>query len=143
LIACAANIVPIALTLGLLSLWGVTMDLSVLCSTCVALGIVVDDSIHMLTKYKRLRAKGLDHDEANVEAMRDAGKAIVFTTTILVCAMGMYTLTDFVPNRNIGVGLSIMLIAGMLFDLTLLPALIKTFYKHRAPAPAAPAPRSA
>lgn len=135
IIACFANVIPLACTVGLLSLAEVSLDMSILIACCVAMGIIVDDSIHYLTKYKRLRAKGMDHDDATIGAMRDAGKAMIFTTLILVVSMAMYMLTNFIPNRNIGLAMSIALTTGMLFDLTMLPALLKVFAKDAAAAP--------
>ena len=125
LVACSANVMPLALTVGLLSRAGESLDTSILVSCCIAMGIVVDDSIHYIVKYRRSRAKGLGHDQATVDTLRHVGKAVVFTTVVLVTGLGLFALSDFVLNRNAGLTVAIMLTFGMAFDLTVLPALIK------------------
>ena len=129
LVSSFANIMPLAMTIGLISLTGESLDLSILASCCVAMGIIVDDSIHFMTKYKRLRAKGQTHEEATEGSIMEAGKAMVFTTFILVAGLSMFMLTDFALNRNFGMTVAMMLTIGMVFDLTMLPALTKVFYR--------------
>ena len=127
LIACVANLMPLAMTVGLLAHAGESLDTSVLVSCCIAMGIVVDDSIHFVERYRRLRAAGLDHDHATIETISHVGKAVVFTTLILVTGLGLFTLSDFVLNRNSGITVAIMLTFGMWFDLMILPPMIKLF----------------
>ena len=100
-------------------------------SCCVAIGIIVDDSIHFISKYTRLRDKGRNHDDAIEGTILEAGKAMIFTTAVLVSGLAMFTMTDFAVNRNFGVTVAIMLTVGMLFDLTALPAMIRVFHSKR------------
>ena len=128
--ACIANILPLATTVGMLSLVGTTLDLSIMVSCCVAMGIIVDDTIHFVTKYRRLRAKGESHDDAIIGTVLEAGKAMIFTTIVLVAGVGLFIFTDFATNRNFGITVSIMLTVGVLFDLFMLPPLIKLLDKQ-------------
>lgn len=130
-VACVANVLPLAMTMGLLSWGGESLDLSILVSCCVAIGIIVDDSIHFISKYTRLRDKGRNHDDAIEGTILEAGKAMIFTTAVLVSGLAMFTMTDFAVNRNFGVTVAIMLTVGMLFDLTALPAMIRVFHSKR------------
>ncbi len=129
LVACVANLLPLAMTVGLLAHAGESLDTSVLVSCCIGMGIVVDDSIHFVERYRRLRAAGLDHDHATIETISHVGKAVVFTTIILVTGLGLFTLSDFVLNRNSGITVAIMLTFGMWFDLMILPPMIKVFHR--------------
>jgi hypothetical protein len=127
----AANIVPIVLTVGFVSLFGMSLDVSALMSCCVALGVVVDDTTHFIAKYKAALDSGKTHDEAVVKTVLVSGKAMIITTVILCCAFMMFTLTDFVVNRNFGIIVATMLTIGMVFDLTVLPAALRLGYKGK------------
>jgi len=116
-----ANIVPILLTVGFVSLFNMQLDVSVLMSCCVALGVVVDDTTHFISKYKNALDAGYSHEKAVEKTILVSGKAMIITTVILCCAFLMFTLTDFVLNRNFGVIVATMLFIGMAFDLTILP----------------------
>lgn len=128
--AMLANTIPIMTTVGVLGLLEVALDISILVSCCVALGVVVDDTTHFVAKYKKALSKGASHDSAVEATIREAGKAMVFTTIILVCGFSMLAFTDFAVNRNFGLVVSVMLTMGALFDLTVLPALMKLTYKE-------------
>ena len=128
-VACLANIVPLVATIGFLALAGITLDISALVSCCVAMGIVVDDTIHYISKYKRLRDAGQSHDEATVGTIRDAGKAMLFTTLVLCAGFGIFMWTDYQVNKNFGLTVAAMLTLGMLFDLMVLPAALKVLSK--------------
>ncbi len=128
--AMLANTVPIITTVGVLGLLEVALDISILVSCCVALGVVVDDTTHFVAKYRKALSKGASHDSAVEATIREAGKAMVFTTIILVCGFSMLAFTDFAVNRNFGLVVSVMLTMGALFDLTVLPALMKLTYRE-------------
>ncbi len=123
--AVLANIVPVATTVGVLGLAGQALDMAILVSCCVALGVVVDDTTHFVSKYRASRAKGKTLDEAITQTIRVSGKAMVFTTFILVAGFLTLSWTDFAVNRNFGLVVAAMLTFGLIFDLTVLPALIK------------------
>ena len=89
------------------------------------MGVIVDDTIHFVAKYKRLRATGLAHEEAIEGTLQEAGRAMIYTTIILVTGFSLFLLTDYQINANFGATVAIMLSIGMLFDLTVLPAGIK------------------
>ncbi len=132
-----ANILPIVTTLGFLCLTGDAMDVSAIVSCCVAMGIIVDDTLHFLARYKAAIAEGAGHEGAVTIAIQSAGKAILFTTAILVVGFMIFTLADYAVTVKIGLMASSMLLLGMVFDLTLLPALLRLAHaRAEAKAPA-------
>lgn len=122
---CVANVLPIGATLGFISLTGDAMDVSAIVSCCVSMGIVVDDTLHFMARYKARLQEGASHEEAIGAAIRSAGKAMLFTTTILVVGFMIFTLADYAVTVKIGLMASSMLFLGLALDLTLLPALLR------------------
>ncbi len=125
ILAMLVNITPVFVTIGFIALFGITIDLSILVSVSVAMGIVVDDTIHYVAKYKRLIDKGVSHDEAAADLAREHSKASVATMLILIGGFAMFLFTDYMINRNFGATTATMLGLGAFLDLFLLPAMLK------------------
>jgi hypothetical protein len=126
LISMIVNFLPLFITVGFASLLGFDMDLSVLVSCSIAMGIVVDDTIHYVAKYKRLlEDHGFTHAEATAELAKEHSKASVATMLVLVGGFAMFLFTDYQINRNLGMTVATILTVGISFDLLVLPAMLK------------------
>ncbi|MEQ9495942.1 MAG: MMPL family transporter [Deltaproteobacteria bacterium] len=132
--ACIANVLPVGVMLGLIAVRGQTMDISAIVSCCVAMGIVVDDTLHFMARYRSARERCGDHDAAVLEAMHHSGKAMLFTTIILVVGFSIFMLADYKVSAKFGSMSASILLFGLIFDLTLLPAALKIAHWRRAPA---------
>ena len=125
LISLIPNLLPIAVAFGF---WGVLVgqvNLAVSVVTGLALGIVVDDCVHFLSKYQLARKElGLNTREAVISAFTAVGTALVVTTIILVVGFSVLAQSTFGLNSITatltGIAISIALVA----DLSLLPALL-------------------
>jgi len=125
LISLIPNLAPAAMGFGL---WGifvgeVGLALSVVVS--MTLGIVIDDSVHFLSKYLRARREqGLNSEDAVRYAFKTVGRALVVTSIILV--VGFLILSTSLFELNAGMGLLTALIIGLaLFtDFLYLPPLL-------------------
>ena len=119
------NAVPILMTFGL---WAVMVGQVGMASATVsatALGIVVDDSVHLLTKYLRgRREKGLTTDEAIRYALRTVGPAIMTTTLILATGFAVLAASTFKINAEMGLLTAMAIVLALLFDFLFLPALL-------------------
>ena len=125
LISLVPNLLPIALAFGVWGLLVGQVNLAVSVVTGLALGIVVDDSVHFLSKYQLARKElGLNAREAVISAFTAVGTALVVTTIILVAGFSVLAQSTFGLNSITatltGIAISIALIA----DLSLLPALL-------------------
>lgn len=119
------NILPAAFGFGI---WGLVvgeMGLSLSIVTGMTLGIVVDDTVHFLSKYLRARR---EHNYSAEEAVRFAfqrvGKALVVTTIILVVGFSILSLSTFRLNSWMGQLTAIVIASALLIDLIFLPALL-------------------
>lgn len=131
-ISLVPNFVPAILGFGA---WGalvgsIGMSLSVV--TGMTLGIVVDDTVHFLTKYLRARREqGLDAEGAIRYAFRTVGSALVTTTIILVVGFSVLSASPFRLNSWMGQLTAIVISFALIADFILLPAMLLTFDRRR------------
>lgn len=123
LIAMAPNLLPAVGVLGFLSLCGVVLDVGSIMTASIALGVAVDDTMHLLLWYQRTRSNG-----TAVEAVRSAishcGAPILQTS--IVCGTGLAVLgfAPFMPTLRFGTLIAMMLVVALIGDLLLLPAML-------------------
>ncbi len=89
----------------------------------IAIGIGVDDTIHFLVRYRIEAARA--PDGAIQRTFNFAGRAIMMTTVILVLGFLPFGFGDYFSTAMFGTLLPFCLVAALLADLLLVPALIK------------------
>jgi predicted RND superfamily exporter protein len=129
-ISLLPNMIPAFMAFGVWSLTVGEAGFAIAVVTSVTLGIVVDDTVHFLTKYVRARReKGLSAEEAVKESFAGVGTALVATTVILTFGFGILMFSPFLMNWTLG-ALSAMTIAiALIVDFTFLPAILVTLDK--------------
>jgi predicted RND superfamily exporter protein len=124
-ISLLPNLLPAGLAFGV---WGVVVGEVNMAAAMVAgmsLGIVVDDSIHFLSKYLRARReKGMDAEAAVRYAFSSVGVAIVVTSIVLVAGFMVLAQSTFALNSQMALLTSIAIAMALLADFLLLPALL-------------------
>ena len=109
-------------------IWGMVrgqVDVGNAIVATMALGIIVDDSVHFLSKYLRARREGgLNAEEAVRYAFSTVGSALVVTSFILVAGFLVLTLSPFNLNAGIGLLMAIMILVALGGDLLFLPPLL-------------------
>ena len=133
-ISLAPNLLPAGMAFGI---WGlmvgqVGMSLSVV--TGMTLGIVVDDTVHFLSKYLRARReKGLNTEEAIRYAFNTVGVALWVTTLVLVAGFIVLAQSHFALNANMGTMTAVTIAIALIMDFLFLPPLLmKLEKKHHA-----------
>jgi predicted RND superfamily exporter protein len=125
LISLIPNITPAVLGFGFWSLLYGEMGLSLAMVSGMTLGIVVDDTVHFLSKYLRARReKGLDGEEAVRYAFQTVGKALVVTTIILTIGFFILGMSSFRMNSWMGQLTAIVIAFALIADFILLPAFL-------------------
>ncbi len=128
------NLVPAIMGFGA---WGalvgnIGMSLSVV--TGMTLGIVVDDTVHFLSKYLRARREdGLEVEDAVRFAFQSVGRALVNTTIILVVGFCILSLSPFRLNSWMGQLTAIVITMALVADFVLLPVILLTFDRKTSP----------
>ncbi len=125
LVSIVPNLVPAVLGFGV---WGMTVGqvgLSLSVVVAMTVGIVVDDTVHFLSKYRRARREyGQGPEEAVRYAFDTAGRALFTTTVVLVAGFLIFVFSPFVPTAQVGVLTAMIIGFALIADLTLLPALL-------------------
>jgi len=131
LISLIPNLVPALMAFGL---WGmlfgqVGLGLSVV--VAMTLGIVVDDSVHFISKYQRAqREHGMSPEEGIQYAFHTVGTAMWVTTVALVAGFMVLTLSGFRMNSDMGLLSAITILLALAMDFLFLPTLLMLSGKH-------------
>ncbi len=122
LLSMVPNVFPIVVTLGMMPLIGVDLNFSTMFVFSIALGIAVDDTIHVLARYQYEQQFGLDG--VIQRTLRSVGKVIVATTFFLMAGVSVLYLSDFRFLHNFALLMQVTLVAALVGDLVILPALL-------------------
>lgn len=130
LISLIPNLVPAGMAFGL---WGLMVGQIGVGTSIVAgmsLGIVVDDTIHFLSKYLRAkRERGMDSHSAVRYAFRNVGTALWVTSVILASGFFVLTFSGFALNAQMGILTAITIGFALATDFLLLPPLLMRLEK--------------
>jgi hypothetical protein len=130
LISLAPNLIPAGMAFGL---WGIAvgqvgMSLSVVAG--MTLGIVVDDTVHFLSKYLRAcREKHLDEQAAVRYAFTTVGTALWVTSMVLVAGFIVLAQSNFALNSDMGAMAAITIAIALVMDFLFLPPLLMKLEK--------------
>ncbi len=125
LVSLVPNLVPAAMAFGV---WGILVGevgLSLSVVTGMTLGIVVDDTVHFLSKYLRARReRGLSPPDSVRYAFRTVGTALWVTSLVLIAGFLVLTLSAFKPNSGMGLMTAITIGLALVADFLFLPPLL-------------------
>jgi predicted RND superfamily exporter protein len=121
------NLVPIAMGFGIWGIFDGEVGLSLSVVAGMTFGIVVDDTVHFLSKYLRARREqGLNSADAVCYAFATVGRALLITSIVLVAGFLVLATSNFELNSAMGL-LTAIVIAVALFTVFLfLPPLLMT-----------------
>jgi predicted RND superfamily exporter protein len=132
LISLVPNLLPAGLAFGLWGLFVGQINMAVSVVSAMTFGIVVDDTVHFLSKYLRARReKGLDREAAVQYAFENVGVALVITTVVLIAGFAILSLSSFGVNAQTA-QLTVMTISiALVVDFLLLPPLLMAFDRRQ------------
>ena len=123
LIALIPNLLPLLALGAVMTLAGIALKMSTSIIFTIAFGIAVDDTIHILSRY-RLESRSGTTETAFKRAFIHTGKSVILTSIILLGGFISLCFSSFQSTFYIGLLVSLTLIFALLFDLCLLPVLI-------------------
>ena len=133
LLSMIPNLVPAAMGFGLWGLLVGEVGLSLSVVAGMTLGIVVDDTVHFLSKYLRARReKGFSPEAAVRYAFRNVGMALFTTSVVLVVGFMVLSLSAFELNAGMGLLTAIVISLALIADFLLLPPILMLFDKTSA-----------
>lgn len=123
-IAIVANLFPICLNFGVMGWLGIDFSVATSLVASVAIGLAVDDTIHYLVRYNREFKKDLDKDRALRDTIHHVGVPIVFTSVTIALGFSLLIFSHFEPTSVYGFLMVVTMVAALVGDLILLPAVM-------------------
>lgn len=120
--AAFANALPLLVPLAFMALTGMTLRIGTAVVLALALGIVVDNTLHIILRLRSALEANDDVDNALTQGLRGTGRAVLFTTIALSGGFLSMMANDLFAIRDMGLVAAVTILAAMLADLVLLPA---------------------
>lgn len=127
LLPLGIGVLAIAVSLSIVGVLATTMPMSVFVlnlTTMIGLGVGIDYSLLMVTRFREELARGYRRREAAERTLMTAGIAVVNSGLTVVVGFGALLLTPMVETRSVGIGGLIVVGVAVLLCITLLPALL-------------------
>ena len=119
------NLLPVVAVLGVMGYLDISMNIATVMLASVALGVVDDDTIHFINRYRKEVGAGASTDEAIAVATAHEGRASLTTALINSCGFGVLLLSEYRPTAWFGGLLALTLGVAFLAEVFILPATIK------------------
>lgn len=119
------NIVPLIITAGLMGFFNIALKPSTILIFTIAFGLASDQTIYFLTRYQQeLTLTNYSVSKVVSDTIRETGVSMTHIALILFFGFGIFTASTFGGTVVLGLLLSITLFVALVFNLTLLPALM-------------------
>jgi len=131
-ISLIPNLIPAGVAFGIWGLVDSRVGLGLSVVTGMTLGIVVDDTVHFISKYRRARVEqGLSPEEAVRYAFSTVGVALWVTSLVLVCGFIVLAQSSFQMNSGMGLMTAITIAVALWMDFLFLPPILMALDKDK------------
>lgn len=128
LLSMIPNLMPLVMAYGVWALLVGHIDFGLAAVASVTTGVVVDDTVHFMTKYLRARrSMGYSPEQAVIYSFDIVGRAVIITSIVLIAGFGVLTLSSFEFNVNMGLLSAITIAFAMLAELLFLAPILLLF----------------
>ena len=131
LLSLVPNFVPAIVAMGA---WGYavgTVTIAVSIVTAIAFAIVVDDTIHLLSRYLKARAEGMAPTEAVAPTFQTVGRALLSTTLIFAATFFVFGASGLDTNQTLGLLVGMTIVIALAADFLLFPPLLLALDKTK------------
>jgi uncharacterized protein len=124
ILAIVANALPVAAVLGLMGWMNISLNVATVMVASVALGVVDDDTIHFIGRFRREAAGGATTEQAIETATMHEGRASLTTAIINSLAYGIMIFSSYKPTAWFGGLLALTMMVAFLAEVFVVPAVI-------------------
>jgi len=124
LISMIPNLAPVLLAMGAMGWFDITLDYNKVSIAAIALGISVDDTIHLMTRFHHEFGVHQNYRKALRAALNDVGRALIITSVALVLGFLVLMFSELRSQGLYGVLLSGALLTALIADFFFMPALV-------------------
>jgi predicted RND superfamily exporter protein len=128
-ISLIPNLLPAAIGFGIWGIYSGEVNLGLSVVLSMTLGIIVDDTVHFLSKYRHARNSGNDAEQSVRYAFASVGRALWITTLVLATGFSILMLSPFALNSDMGMLTSIIIVVALAVDFLFLPPFLMAFDK--------------
>lgn len=132
LISLIPNMLPAGIGFGIWALISGQINMALAVVLSMTLGIIVDDTVHFLSKYNYARQRGDNAEDSVRYAFASVGRALLITTVVLALGFATLTLSTFALNEDMGALTSIIIVVALIVDLVFLPAALLFFDREKS-----------
>ncbi|WP_339723899.1 MMPL family transporter [uncultured Paraglaciecola sp.] len=127
LISLLPNLLPAGIGFGVWGIYSGEVNLGLSVVLSMTLGIIVDDTVHFLSKYRHARVSGNDAEQSVRYAFASVGRALWITTLVLATGFSILMLSPFALNSEMGMLTSIIIVVALAVDFLFLPPFLMAF----------------
>ena len=131
LISLVPNFIPPAMGFGLWGYFVGQVSFPATMTIIIAFGIIVDDTIHFMTKYLKGCQDDLPGTEAVRYAFRTTGHALFTTSAVLTAGFIVFVFSGYEGIWILGLMVTMMVVLGVVVDFLLLPPLLLAFDRRK------------
>ncbi len=123
-VAMIANIIPVGVIFAFMGYNNIPLDMMTITIAAISMGIAVDDTIHYIHRFNYEMKLHNNIKEAIINSHKSIGKAMFYTSTIIIVGFILLVLSNFIPTIYFGLLIVLAMFMAILADLLLLPALL-------------------
>jgi len=131
LVSLVTNLFPVLLGYGLWGYLNGVIGLHIAMVATLAMGLVVDDTVHFITKFQDSFQKTGSTEQSIFYALENAGNAILATSIIFIANFSLYMISSYIPSTGMGLLTALTIFMALIFDLLFLPALLHYIYAEK------------
>jgi predicted RND superfamily exporter protein len=129
-ISMIPNIFPIFFVMGIMGAFNVLVDLNALMIGSIAIGLVVDDTMHFMYNFRRYYEKSGDVHLAVRETFLSTGRALLITSLVLAANFFVLMFATFTSTHKFGFYTGFVVLMALVSDFILAPALMVLFVPY-------------
>lgn len=132
-ISLIPNLLPAGIGFGIWGIYSGEINLGLSIVLSMTIGIIVDDTVHFLSKYRHAKLQGKDTEQSVRYAFASVGRALWITTLVLATGFSVLMLSPFALNSEMGMLTSIIILVALAVDFLFLPPFLMAFDKNNKP----------
>ena len=135
LLSMLPNLTPIMFGIAFMVAFDMPLDMFTILIGAIAIGMVVDDTVHFLHNFSRYYSQTNDVDESILLTINSTGRAIFITSIVLSSGFLVFMFASMTNLFNFGLIMGVVVIVAMVADLVLVGAMMKLIVKPKAKEP--------
>ncbi len=129
LLSMFPNLTPIMIGIAFMVVFDMPLDMFTILIGAIAIGMVVDDTIHFMHNFSRYYSQTNDVDEAIMLTINSTGRAIFITSIVLSSGFFVFMFASMTNLYNFGLITGVIVLVAMVSDLILVGAMMKLVIK--------------